>query len=379
MSDANSLRNSRRPLHAIGLMSGTSLDGIDAALLVTDGEAVAEPGPALTVPYRDDFRARLRRLLGQKPSLDAMPTVRELTDLHAHAVQLLVRAAGMTLLDVDVVGFHGQTVWHRPEARETIQIGDGAWLAERLGVCVVDDFRSADVRAGGEGAPLVPLFHAAMTVGVERPLACLNIGGVANISWIGTTRGDVELLAFDTGPGNALIDDWVLAHTGATYDADGRLAAAGRVERGVVARWLEHPYFGRRPPKSLDRDAFRAVLNGLDGASLADGAATLTALSAAAVGAGLKHLPQAPRRWLLTGGGRRNPVLSAWIADAVGAEAEPIEAIGWNGDFVEAQAFAFLAVRALRRLPLTLPTTTGVPAPQVGGNLHVPSRRPQMA
>lgn len=362
-----------RPVCAIGLMSGTSLDGIDAAVLTTDGEAVVAPGPALSIAYAEEFRTRLRGLLGRRPGPEAAALIRELTELHARAVEALLATAGIAGGAVDVVGFHGQTVWHRPAAGETIQVGDGGWLADRLGIPVVFDFRTADVMAGGQGAPLVPLFHAAITAALPKPVAVLNLGGVANVSWIGAGGDGDGLLAFDTGPANALIDDWVLAHTGRAYDAAGRLAAAGRIDHGLVARWLRHPYFAQRPPKSLDRDTFGGVLAELAGRAPADGAATLTAFSAGAVGASLAFLPEAPRRWLVCGGGRHNPVLLSNIADAVAAAVAPIEAIGYAGDFIEAQAFAYLAVRALRKLPLTLPSTTGVPRPQRGGRLCRPA------
>ncbi len=362
-----------RPVCAIGLMSGTSLDGIDAAVLTTDGEAVVAPGPALSIAYAEEFRTRLRGLLGRRPGPEAAALIRELTELHARAVEALLATAGIAGGAVDVVGFHGQTVWHRPAAGETIQVGDGGWLADRLGIPVVFDFRTADVMAGGQGAPLVPLFHAAITAALPKPVAVLNLGGVANVSWIGAGGDGDGLLAFDTGPANALIDDWVLAHTGRAYDAAGRLAAAGRIDHGLVARWLRHPYFAQRPPKSLDRDTFGGVLAELAGRAPADGAATLTAFSAGAVGASLAFLPEAPRRWLVCGGGRHNPVLLSNIADAVAAAVAPIEAIGYAGDFIEAQAFAYLAVRALRKLPLTLPSTTGVPRPQRGGRLCLPA------
>lgn len=365
----------RTPLCAVGLMSGTSLDGIDAALVTTDGEAVLSRGPALTVPYPSAFRARLRALLGRRPEPDWAPVIAELTERHADAVRALLDRAGLAAASVDVVGFHGQTVWHRPDAGETIQIGDGAWLADRLGITVVSEFRVDDVRAGGQGAPLVPLYHAALAERLERPVAILNIGGVANVTWLGAPGDPEPILAFDTGPGNALIDDWVAAHGAGGYDQDGRLAAAGRVDAAALARWLAQPFFAQRPPKSLDRDAFAIVRNALKEAEVADGAATLTAFTAAAVAAALALLPAPPRRWLVTGGGRHNPTLTAWIAERVAAEVAPIEAIGCDGDAVEAQAFAFLAVRALRRLPLTLPATTGVAAPQTGGRIDRPASR----
>jgi anhydro-N-acetylmuramic acid kinase len=362
----------RQPLTAIGLMSGTSLDGVDAALLTTDGVRIEAFGPALTLPYSPAFRATLRACLGQRPQPSWQPTIEALTDRHADAVEALIARAGIAgtgPAGVDLIGFHGQTVWHDPEHRETIQIGDPQRLADRLGTAVVADFRSADVEAGGQGAPLVPLYHQALAADLEKSLAVVNLGGVANITWIGA---EDELLAFDTGPGNALIDDWVRATTGEAFDADGRLAQAGRADRARIERWLAHPYFRQPPPKSLDRDAFVGLLAELDGLTAADGAATLAAFTAAAIGRAADFLPQPPRRWLLAGGGRHNGVLAALIADAVAAPVAPVEAVGWRGDALEAEAFAFLAVRALKGLPLSLPTTTGVPTPQPGGRLWLP-------
>lgn len=370
---ATSTARPRPPLRAVGLMSGTSLDGIDAALVTTDGELVVARGPALTVPYPPAFRARLRGLLGRKPGPASQPVIAELTERHAAAVLALLDRAGLGLDAVDVIGFHGQTVWHRPDAGETIQIGDGEWLANRLGITVVSDFRSEDVRAGGQGAPLVPLFHAALAERLEKPLAILNIGGVANVTWLGPPGDGTSILAFDTGPGNALIDDWVAAHDAGAFDAGGRLASAGRTDEAALARWLGHPFFVAPPPKSLDRDAFAFATAELAGVALAEGAATLTAFTARAAAAGLAFMPAPPRRWLVCGGGRHNPVLVARIADAVAADVVPIEAIGCDGDFVEAEAFAFLAVRALRGLALTLPTTTGVAAPRTGGRIDAPA------
>jgi anhydro-N-acetylmuramic acid kinase len=301
--------------------------------------------------------------------------IEELTDRHADAVARLLDDAGVAASAIDVVGFHGQTVWHRPQQRRTLQIGDGARLAETTGIAVVDDFRTADVAAGGEGAPLVPLYHAALAGALEKPIAVLNIGGVANLTWIGETGTEPSLLAFDTGPGNALLDDWVLARTGRACDEGGRLTATGQVDTGRVMGWLRHNFFRRIPPKSLDRDAFRYVLDAVAALSPADGAATLAAFSARAIVFALPLLPKAPRRWLVCGGGRHNCALMEMIRTGVCAPVEPVEAVGWRGDFLEAEAFAFLAVRSLRGLPLTLPTTTGAPRPLTGGRLHKPGAK----
>jgi anhydro-N-acetylmuramic acid kinase len=366
-----------RPLTTIGLMSGTSLDGIDAALLVTDGVTVMERGPALTQPYPDDFRDRLRHLLGRRPDASSASIIDELTRRHADAVKAVLHAAKLTAAAVDVIGFHGQTVWHRPDLGETMQIGDGQDLADITGIAVVADFRSADVAAGGEGAPFAPLYHAALAAPLAKPVAVLNIGGVANVSWIGDAGADgaPTLLAFDTGPGNALIDDWVRHRAGRSFDAGGCLAAQGRVAGDRLAAWLRDPYFARPVPKSLDRDAFATLLKEVEPLTTTDGAATLAAFTVAAAAEAGVHFPAPPRRWLVTGG-RHNPVLVGGLAALSGIAADPVEAVGWRGDFLEAEAFAFLAVRSVHGLPLSLPSTTGVPAPCAGGQTFRPAPMP---
>nr|WP_207477524.1 anhydro-N-acetylmuramic acid kinase [Arenibaculum pallidiluteum] len=348
---------------AIGLMSGTSLDGIDAALVRTDGRERVETGPHLTLPYESAFRERVRATFGGRGPVAEVE--RELTELHAEAVARLLAAAGLAADAVDLVGFHGQTILHAPEQRRTWQIGDGALLARLTGIAVVADFRTADVAAGGQGAPLVPVYHGALAAALGRPLAVLNIGGVANVTWIGPHG---ELLAFDTGPGNALIDDWVLRRAGRAFDADGALAAAGKVDAGALAAMLSHSWFDLPPPKSLDRDAWDP--SPVQGLSVEDGAATLAAFTAGSVAKAAASLPVAPARWLVAGGGRLNRVLMAMLRERLGVPVEPVESVGWEGDAIEAQAFAYLAVRSRLGLPLSFPGTTGVPAPQPGGRFH---------
>lgn len=346
---------------AIGLMSGTSLDGIDVAMIETDGVAHVVPGLSMTIPYAPDFRDRLRSVLGGVGPVAAVEA--ELTRLHGDAVeQFLDRHKGLAL---DIIGMHGHTILHRPAERRTWQLGDGDALARRLGIDVVADFRSADVAAGGEGAPFAPLFHAALASGLPKPIAVLNLGGVGNVTWIG--EGAADVLAFDTGPGNALIDDWVRRHAGVAADFDGAFARAGGVSQAHVERFLENPYFARLPPKSLDRDDFADAIP--ESLSLEDGAATLTEMTAAAVAAGCRHFPAPARGWLVCGGGRRNRALMAALIRRLGAPVRLVEAVGWDGDALEAQAFAYLAVRSLVRLPLSLPSTTGVPRPMPAGRL----------
>lgn len=350
-------------VNALGLMSGTSLDGIDLAWLSTDGENLVEAGPSLTVAYEPGFRAALAGALGQRqPPADL---TRALTLRHAQAVR---QFRAKHDVKIDVLGFHGQTLFHRPDEGVTVQMGDGALLADETGIDVVGDFRSADVAAGGQGAPLVPLYHAALAHGQERPLAVLNIGGVANVTWLGREAG--EILAFDTGPGNALLDDLALKLTGEPMDRDAKLARSGKPHRAALAALMKHPYFERRPPKSLDRDDFARHADRLTAPlAPADGAATLAAFTAQAVAEARKHFPEPPLWWLVCGGGAHNPLIMARLRELLEVPVDPVEVLGWDGDVLEAQAFAYLAVRVLRGLPLTLPTTTGVRAPTKGGRV----------
>ncbi|MDP6405289.1 MAG: anhydro-N-acetylmuramic acid kinase [Alphaproteobacteria bacterium] len=351
---------------ALGLMSGTSMDGMDAALVRSDGEVAEAFGPLLTRPYSADQRNLLTSVLGGAGNLATASAM--ITEVAAKIVQELLEKTELTSSDIRVIGFHGHTVDHRPAERITCQIGNGAELARRCGVDVIGDFRSADVAAGGEGAPLAPLYHAALAEGLERPLAVLNVGGVANVTWLGEGEaGGQAILAFDTGPGNALIDDWAHLHTDQVFDTDGRLAAAGQVDEARLEALLDHEYFFRKPPKSLDRNDFS--LDPLEGLSPADGAATLTAFTARAVALAVRHFPVQARRWLCCGGGRHNPQIMAALAEALGVLVEPVEAVGWRGDALEAEAFAFLALRSLAGLPLSLPMTTGVARPLSGGVL----------
>lgn len=350
-------------VRVIGLMSGTSLDGVDAAAIETDGVTVGAAGPTTTVPFPPDLRARTRAILDRAATLrvddpDLLAVEHDLTRLHVDAVRALH-------WPTDLIGFHGQTILHHPEEHRSWQIGDAGLLAAETGVPVVHDFRSADLAAGGEGAPLVPVFHQALALGLDHPLAVLNIGGVANVSLIGASG---ELLACDVGPGNALLDDWAMRHTGVPYDRDGALARAGQVDEAVLRSVMGDPFFRRPAPKSLDRLSFHRAMDLLAHLSPADGAATLAAFTVRAVAE--LPLPFAPRRWLVCGGGRHNPVLMEGLRQALGAIVEPVEAVGWNGDALEAQCFGFLAARAVRGLPLSLPGTTGVDRPVSGGRLE---------
>ena len=344
---------------AIGLMSGTSLDGVDAALIETDGDRVFAFGPALTLPYPSDLRADMRDLLDRADDLAADDAglrriTARMTHHHAEAVRALHAEA-------DLIGFHGQTILHRPAQARTWQIGDAALLAHETGTPVAWDFRAADVAAGGQGAPLVPVFHEALAADLPKPLAVLNIGGVANVTWIGANG----IAAWDCGPGNALLDDFCQRHLGEPMDRDGRLCASGTPHEPTLRTLLAHPFFARPAPKSLDRQDFAAALGALDALSVADGAATLAAFTARA--AAVSPWPALPRQVLVTGGGRLNPAIMAALRKALPCAVAPVESVGWNGDALEAQCFAYLAVRVEQGLPLSFPRTTGVPAPTRGG------------
>jgi anhydro-N-acetylmuramic acid kinase len=355
-------------LHALGLMSGTSVDGVDVALIETDGERLASFGAVLTVPYTDDVRRVIRAAFGaEQPNEATAAAERAVTEAHLDAVRRWSRESGVALSTLDIVGFHGQTITHRPEKCFTWQIGDGGVLAKALGVRVVNDLRGADVLAGGQGAPLVPIYHAALVRDLPRPLAVMNIGGVANVTWIGV---DDTLLAFDTGPGNGPIDDWCARRAGRRFDKDGALAASGKVDRSRLERFSEHRYFARKPPKSLDRGDFNDAWAA--GLSAADGAATLTRGTARAIALAARHFPAPVTQWVIAGGGARNPALLKAIAEETRGKIVTADSLGWNGDALEAQAFGFLAVRSLRGLPLTFPGTTGAPRPLAGGRLNEP-------
>jgi len=364
----------------VGLMSGTSRDGIDAAILETDGVELLHPGDWLTLPYDSAFRDRLAEASAQarrdglavRDSLVALEA--ELTDRHAEAVEELLRRAGIDATAVAAVGFHGHTLIHRPETALSWQLGDPARLARRLGRPVVGAMRQADLEAGGQGAPVAPIYHAArlrQAHGAPERTAVLNLGGVANVTWVDRTlAGAAGLLAFDCGPGNALIDDWVSAETGASHDAGGGLADAGEVDREILARMMDHPFFEAEAPKSLDRDAFsrEAVL----GLSTADGAATLAAFTIEAVAAARAQFPAPVDAWYVTGGGRHNRHLMEGLAGRLDVPVAPVEALGWRGDALEAELMAYLAARHLAGLPATFPTTTGVKAPMPAGRLYAP-------
>ena len=360
-------------ISALGAMSGTSLDGVDAAMIETDGERILGFGETGYRPYTQAERATLKAALGRWPGDDVAAAEAAVQVTHE---ELLGRFEGAAL-----AGFHGQTLAHEPHGRGTHQIGDGAALAAALGVPVVWDFRSADVDLGGQGAPLAPFYHFACAkwIGTTAPLAFLNLGGVGNLTWVDPRKDAPQeqgaLLAFDTGPANAPLNDLMQARRGLAFDEGGALARRGRVDAGALERFLDDAYFLRMPPKSLDRDAFAGLTLLVGALSDADAAATLTAMSAAAVMRAMEHCPTPPERLLVTGGGRHNPVLMEMLRAALDCPVEPVEAARLDGDMLEAQAFAFLAVRVARGLPTSCPGTTGVRAAVCGGTISRPEER----
>ncbi len=368
MGQANKKNGSVR---ALGAMSGTSLDGVDAAVVVTDGREILGFGESLYRAYSDEERTLLRRALGRwhGPEVD---TAEELVT-RAHAELL------SEFEEVDVIGFHGQTLAHAPKTQGTLQVGDGVGLSQALGLPVVWDFRSDDVAMGGEGAPLAPFFHFACAkwIGATRPLCFLNLGGVGNLTYVDPACAGPEtpgaLLAFDTGPANAPVDDLMQARLGLPMDRDGAVARGGTVETGALELFLAEPFFARMPPKSLDRNDFAEMIELVKELGDADAVATLTGMCAAGVAQGMEHCPKPPERVLVTGGGRRNPVLMKMLSVSLDCPVEPVEAVGLDGDMLEAQAFAYLAVRVARGLPTSCPGTTGVKALVGGGIVSSPS------
>jgi len=361
-------------LKAIGLMSGTSMDGVDVALITTDGTTISGFGPTFSRPYTTAERQVIAEAVSQAPRIADRAdrtgihgdAERVVTDAHAAAVSAFLSENGMKPGDIDVIGFHGQTILHRPDQHLTVQIGDGPALAAATGCDVVYDFRDADVAAGGQGAPFVPVYHLALAgfSGLDLPVVIVNLGGVGNVTYL---SADAPPLAFDTGPANAMLDDWVSARAGIPYDDGGRLSAAGRVDQAALTELLGNPYFSAKPPKSLDRNDFSAAP--ISSLSLQDGAATLAAFTAETVARAARWFAQPPRQWIVVGGGANNPTLLSKLQERAGAPVTTGSALGWSGDHVEAQAFAYLAVRSLHGLPLTFPTTTGVPEPMTGGKL----------
>ena len=346
---------------AIGMMSGTSLDGIDVALVKTDGMDYCELVDFQCFEYDKPTRNIIKNVLGSRHKNQQTSQAEViLTDAHIKAVKDFGHQA-------DVIGFHGQTIIHDPSQRLTWQIGECQRLANETSINVVGDMRQADVIAGGQGAPLLPLCHRAFASLVEKPIIILNMGGVANLTWLGTNRNDI--LAFDTGPANALMDDYIKYKTGQDFDFDGTLAAQGTVDQDLINKWLLHDYFKKPPPKSLDRDEWD--VSKIYDYKIEDAVATLAQFTVQSILKSLEFLPDQPKAFYAAGGGRKNKYIMNALQKPLPYPVLTVEDIGWNGDGLEAQGFAYLAVRSLKGLSLTIPETTGIKAPSTGGNLYV--------
>lgn len=364
---------------AIGLMSGSSHDGVDAALIKTDGYHYIEPIMSVTTPYVRDLREKISNILNlhQGSSAEDLQRVKEVEDIitraHNATIYELLAKSGVAENKIDFIGFHGHTIHHDPDQGITCQIGNAQMMADEFGIPVIADFRTADVKAGGQGAPLAPVYHHARAGDLEKPLGIVNLGGVANLTYLGTAG---EIIAFDSGPANALIDDWVYQHTGENFDKGGEYAKQGRVNGELLAKWLDHPYFKKDHKKSLDRNDFDFALDDAKAASLSleDGAATLTAFTVDSVVKALNIFPASPTRWLISGGGRHNEFMMYALMRKLDVPVEPVEAVGWNGDAVEAECFGYLAVRRFMGEPISFPTTTGVPSPMTGGDIFEPTQ-----
>jgi anhydro-N-acetylmuramic acid kinase len=356
-------------LTAIGVISGTSMDGIDVSTVTSDGRDTVSFGAGASYPYREATRRDLQAVIADAERASSEPLAEleaAVTADHLAAVKRFIADHGLDPARIDLVGLHGQTVYHRPERRFTRQLIDGPAVAAALGIPTVDRFRHADVAAGGQGAPFAPLYHRALAQGLEQPVMVLNLGGVGNVTFI---DGDT-VIAFDTGPASAILDDFVSRRLGRAYDADGALAASGRAHADLVAGFMANPFFDRPAPKSLDRNDFHRRAQVVEPLSDADGAATLAAFTVESLVAALRHVPRAPKRWLVGGGGRLNRHIMSRLTQRLGVPVEPVEAAGWDGDVLEAQLFAYLAIRSVKGLPLSLPSTTGVPEAMTGGRLN---------
>ncbi|WP_339861255.1 anhydro-N-acetylmuramic acid kinase [Paremcibacter congregatus] len=364
---------------AIGLMSGTSMDGVDCALIKSNGAMTQSVGQPVHIPYDSVLRTDISAAMKQAASLDDAAHATDqftdiadrITNVHGQAVAALLQQNDHAPDQIDVIGFHGQTLLHRPEERWTLQIGNGQLLADLTCIPVVNDFRTRDMQNGGEGAPLVPIYHHALITqigDVSYPVALVNIGGVGNVTWIGS-KDAASMLAFDTGPGNALLDDWIEKHTGEPLDRGGMISATGGIELEVLEGWLKDSYFYKSPPKSLDRTSFH--VSGLEDLTLENGAATLVEFTVQSIHLALGQCPALPKHIYICGGGRHNATLMRRLR-TFGPAVDPVEELGWDGDNLEAEAFAYLACRHLKGLPLTFPGTTGVFQPSPGGTLYQP-------
>ena len=361
---------------AIGCMSGTAMDGIDIALIETDGYEYIRPIGFISESHDSAFREKLRSCLN-KTSRDSLTETieKEFTLRHIPLIKKLMCNLNVSSQDIDIIGFHGQTIHHNPNEKITIQLGDGQLLSQEIGVPVSYDFRQADIQSGGQGAPLLPIYHKALSVnaGIDLPTAIVNIGGVGNITWI-----DYDgMIAFDTGPGNAMIDDWVKSQTDNLYDEGGKYAANGTIDKDIVKQFTSSDYFLKKYPKSLDRNDFHE--SSVDGMTLENGAATLTEMTIQSIALAISQCPTPPKSIYISGGGRHNSTIISRLSDAIGITVKPSDTLGWNGDSLEAEGFAYMAVRRVLNEPISFPTTTGCPSPMVGGIIAKPIHKIEAA
>lgn len=360
-----------RPLTALGLMSGTSMDGVDAALVVTDGIDVFKFGKYLNRPYDLEMRNDLKSITGKNAQQDEQKVAeieQKLTMFHVNVVQEIMELSGLSASDIDIIGFHGQTIYHSAEEHICTQIGNGDLLAKETGIDVINRFRNTDIANGGNGAPIMPSFYQSLARDVEKPFGIINIGGISTITWLGENG---ELVAYDAGPGNALIDDWVMKKHGMNMDFEGNLAAVGTPDEKIIAAILRRPWFQKAPPKTADRNQFsKRFMENLDGLNVYDGAATLTCFTAVSIAEACKFLPRQPKRWVVCGGGAHNPTMMRFLKQRLESPVISSSELGWNGDYIEAQGLGYLAARSLFNLPISFPTTTGVEQPICGGMLH---------
>ncbi len=351
-------------LQVIGLMSGTSLDGVDVALLKTDGEYLINPQQNFYLPYSLKFRDKLKRVIENRSNDEAV--AKELTQIHIEAIEKFLEKYEIELKNIDLIGFHGQTIFHDPANKNTLQIGVPQLMADKMKTSVIFNFRQNDIANGGQGAPLAPIYHLALSQNLKRPVCFINIGGISNLSYLGEDR---EIIAFDAGPGNALINDWVSMHTDHKFDENGKLAASGKVHEDIVQKYLDHQFFALKSCKSLDRNDFN--LDYVKDLNLQDGAATLTEFTARAIAKSTAYIDFKPRKYYVCGGGRHNKFLMTRLEDHL-KNVRSIESLGINGDYTEAEAFAFLAARSYKSLPISFPKTTGVKTSMTGGVLYRP-------
>lgn len=363
-----------RPMTVMGLSCGASFKGVEASLIITDGIDVFERGASISRKYSEEMKTLIRQVNGRYLDQDEdgllTKAEEEITNFHINIAQELLDYADLEPLDIDIIGMHGQTILHKPDEKITIQLGDGKKVANALGVDVISRFRNVDIAGGGQGAPLMPVFHEAITKEETKPLAFLNIGGIAYVTWIG---GSGQLVSFDTGPGNMLINDWAKKHTGVGMDENGDMAVRGKANYSIINKILQNNYFTKSPPKSADRGDFINLLTEIETLSADDGAATLTALTVESIKAGaIQHMPEIPAKWIVSGGGAKNPTMMRMLKNTLKADVVKTSEFGWDEEYMEAQAIAFLTARSYFGLPLTFPSTTGVSQPSSGGKRNHP-------